>query len=279
MRETVEFRIVEEYAPLLFAPTEGERLGGMVRRVVMDADDPRIVAIGELDEQLVESENRSLFYSWNISRAYSKQELDRASLLHAIPEKRFEPTGEQAGTIYDKATECLLCGSGARQRGPLKLSSLPRGRYDVASTVANELIVSRRAVEVFIRSGLSGSSFGPVILGSCDKASLEWFQLQVTCEPALITERTRSGVSPFDRDEDGRYRCGTGHLLGLALLSEIYVDARSLSGCDYVVSDKWVGVRRGYLRPQKPLMVSQRVRTSVQAAGLRGWRFEVVHIE
>ena len=71
-------------------------------------------------------------------------------------------------------------------------------------------------------------------------------------------------------------RCPKGHLLGLNLLSEVFVDPSSTGNVDLFVSDKFIGVRRGLLRPRRILMVSQRVRKLVETERFRGWQFEVV---
>ena len=39
-----------------------------------------------------------------------------------------------------------------------------------------------------------------------------------------------------------------------------------------------VGVRRGLLRPEPILLISPKVRRAVGELGLKGWRFEIVHL-
>ncbi len=68
MRETVEFRVVEEFASLLFGPDEGERLGDSVRKVVLPTDDPRYQQVGHLREQIDRELDKSFFLGWNIRR-------------------------------------------------------------------------------------------------------------------------------------------------------------------------------------------------------------------
>ncbi len=46
MREIYEVRVPEEYAGLLFDSDEGERLGDLVRKVLMPANDQRLQRIG-----------------------------------------------------------------------------------------------------------------------------------------------------------------------------------------------------------------------------------------
>ena len=50
MRETVEFRVVEEFAPLLFAEEEGKQLGELrspiIRKIVLATTDSRYARVG-----------------------------------------------------------------------------------------------------------------------------------------------------------------------------------------------------------------------------------------
>jgi hypothetical protein len=100
VKELIELRIHEQYAPMLLRPDEGRSLMGLVRQVFLPMDDPRLIRIGELDRQL----GSALFSSWKISRRYSARELAAAKLLHLDVSAIFEPAGEECGTKYDNVT-------------------------------------------------------------------------------------------------------------------------------------------------------------------------------
>ena len=189
MRERFEFRVVEDYAPLLFKDSEGERLGS-IRRITLDGDDPRLPQVGKLQGELIAKYDKPFFYGWNIERRYQSVELEGASLLQAMPVKWFEPAGEECGTTYDESADCRLCGSGAQQVGPLRLTKIGCTRVDFASTIANELIVSTRAVRAFTDAGVKGIRFDPVLVGGKARVSPDWFQLVVVSSPVTVVPPT-----------------------------------------------------------------------------------------
>jgi|SRR5580700_439657 hypothetical protein len=82
MRENVEFRIVEEFAPKVFADNEGKRLGDTVRKVELATNDPRFGRIGKLQRETRELTGRSFFYGWILRHQYTKQEIASAKLFH-----------------------------------------------------------------------------------------------------------------------------------------------------------------------------------------------------
>jgi hypothetical protein len=104
MRQRFEFRVVEEYASLLFSDTEGEHLG-LARKITLDADDPRLPQVGKLQAELIATYDKQFFYGWRIERQYLPAELEAAILLHVDLMKWFEPAGEDSGTIYDEPAD------------------------------------------------------------------------------------------------------------------------------------------------------------------------------
>jgi|HubBroStandDraft_6_1064221.scaffolds.fasta_scaffold13759_5 hypothetical protein len=157
MRESVEFRIDERFAHLLFADNEGTKLVGVARKITIASDDPRFSRIGELQEELQEAKTGSFFYGWRFLRRYTPEELERAELLELVVTTAFEPAGEECGTRYDESTACPKCGSGAKQASDLwlDLRKLPKGK-DIASTIAGEWVVSQHLAELMIDAGLTG---------------------------------------------------------------------------------------------------------------------------
>src|SRR5688572_24665582 len=131
MRETCDFRIVEEFAGMLFRESEGRKLGsGLVRKVAMATSDPRFERIGELQRRINQEYDRSFFHGWNITRSYSQNELQSAPLLRLIVTSVFEPAGEERGTRYNESTECPRCRSGGKQVSDLYLDwkRIPKGK-------------------------------------------------------------------------------------------------------------------------------------------------------
>ena len=169
MRETIEFRVPVKSATEHLPAGLGTALGS-VRKVELALDDPMVARIGSLQRQY-NAEGKAFFHGWMIYRRYSRRELDEAQLLHVWPKKTFEPAGEECGTVYDDAEACDhvfaqtpeteicghwipssidACGAGARQVTPLFLDGrrIPRN-VDFARTIAGEIVVSARVVQVF----------------------------------------------------------------------------------------------------------------------------------
>jgi hypothetical protein len=105
-----------------------------------------------------------------------------------------------------------------------------------------------------------------------------WHQLVISQSSAIIVPPTRIGKDPFDDDEKGECRCPVGDLLGLNLLSEISIDAQSYVESDVFSSTKFIGCRRGLLRPSPEILVSPRFRERFMTEGFRGAKFEVAYV-
>jgi hypothetical protein len=164
MREIAEFRVLEKYAPRLFADHEGKKLeGNVVRKIEIDTTDPRYQSIGQMqrrvmEETWVEEETGDFFfYGWLFHRRYSEDEPKAASCFLLTISAAFEPVGEECGTEYDDAAGCPKCGAGAPQRTSLRLDlrRTPKSK-DIARTIADEWIVSQRLAERLIDARLTG---------------------------------------------------------------------------------------------------------------------------
>jgi hypothetical protein len=91
------------------------------------------------------------------------RELAAAQLFPVDVTNRFEPAGEACGTVYDEMAACPICQAGAQQIGLLVLN--PRRikrRWDIGATIADELVFSRRAVDLLRAEGITGVDFAPV---------------------------------------------------------------------------------------------------------------------
>jgi hypothetical protein len=162
VRERIELRVLEPNAAEFFDADEGESLGDMVRKVVLDADDPRLQDIAAAQRRFRE-DSTFLYSSWDIKRTYDDGELEGAELLQLIITSFFEPFGEECGTIYDESTACPLCGAHATQISGLRLDLRKLGfRRDIASTFAGEWVVSQRLASLFSEADISGVDLKPV---------------------------------------------------------------------------------------------------------------------
>jgi hypothetical protein len=280
MKETCEFRVVEEFAPQLFGAEEGKRLGDSVRQIEVETNDPRFGSIGRLQLETRARTNRSFFYGWILKRSYSASELRNAACFHLLFKSTFEPAGEECGTIYEESIACPRCGAGAKQTSPLFLDvkRIPKSK-DICRTIAGEVVVSRRVAELFARHGITGAELRPLLSkGPSSAESKEWFQLAVQGPEAEISAPTRVGIDPFDDDEKGECRCPLGDLIGLNLLSEITITSASRGSADIIRTRQFIGTRRGLLRPEQLILISPKFAKLIESEKLKGCGIEVAHL-
>jgi hypothetical protein len=233
--------------------------------------------------QQLEQEHRRkggvFFTYWRIHRSYSTKELQFAELLNLVVRSYFEPPGSLCGTGYDESVACAHCGGGARQVTPLILDTrrIPKGK-DFAQTIAGEIVISPRMTAALVERGIRGANYPPVLHhGRRGPEPSAWRQLVITSKPARLHARTAAGVHPFELDDAGEHRCPHEHLAGLNQLSELTVERDSLDGSDWWRTDKLFGVRRGELRPEPRLLISQKLREVLVKEKAKGLALEVAH--
>ena len=281
MQEEFEFRILEEHAHRLFSSDEGKR-GILARTIKISGNDPRFPLIGDIDREFKQRRNGSFFYGWSVCRNYSAEEIASAELFHLIVNSSayFEPAGEDCGTVYDEDLSCSICSAGGSQNGPLYLdiNRIPR-RKDIAKTIAGEVVVSQRLVDLLVERCVTGIAFHPVRRRrTTDIRPTGWHQLDVLPPNAEIVQPTRVGITPFDDDLDGEYRCTMGDTIGFNLLSEITISAASRGEKDVVATRQFIGHRAGVLRPEKSILASPKVRQIFEENKIKGCRFEIAHL-
>jgi hypothetical protein len=280
MREVFEFRVFEKHARRFFDASVGQPLSsGIARKVEVESKSPLMKLIGAAHQELV-AEGLSLFGGWSVHRSYSRQEINSSSAFLLKINTVFEPTGEEFGTLYDNSTACSLCGTGASQVGPLYLpeSRMPKGK-DFCKTIGGEIVASERARRAFEKNQLVGVEFLPIFSEPhLKRPHKSWFQLRCMNPSARLEPPTRFGIDPFNSDEAGRYRCSRGHLLGLNVLSEVTVALESPERVDLTCTTNYVGIREGLLRPERMLIVSQRLLHVMAAEHLKGVAFEIAHL-
>lgn len=280
MKEIVEFRVSYDFAHLLFNEGEGKNLGTSVRIVKLEKDDPKFSRIPVIAKEVKKKHGRGFYFGWQIKRKYTKKELEGATLLQVKVKSNFEPAGEECGTEYNESTACEICGANRKQIGPLRLQKSSIPKKDIARTIAGEVIVSGYFKKAFESSNLKGIKFEQVF--SKDKP-IDFFQPIPVATELPTTGNTITGIDPFDLSEtsDGEvYKCPNGHTIGLNLLSELFVkDLPQIVNFDFFATEQKIGVRRGLLRPEPLYLCSQEFRKMVLNEKLKGFEFEIAHIE
>jgi hypothetical protein len=275
MQEFVEFRIPEGNARKLFRPDEGILLGGSVRKIRLNTNSDRFLEIGDFDRKF-RSENRAFYTACIIHREYTKEEIKAANLFRLKIKNTFEPAGEECGTVYDESSACPQCGSGAVQKTQLSLPErrIPRGK-DFCQTIAGEILVSRKAKELLTKNETRGVEFMQL---NTDVSVNSWYQLLILSKDAKIVAPTQVGIDLFDNDSEGKYRCEKGDLIGLNILSEVSVNHKTLTNTDLQYTQQFVGVRRGFLRPERAILIAQNIREIIGSEKLKGVELEVAHV-
>jgi hypothetical protein len=278
MREEIEFRIPEKSAVEWLRPDQGVRIGSglVIRKYQVLTNDPGFDRVGEA-ERTLKTQGRSFFTGWCSHKKYTGKELADAALFKLNITSVFEPAGEECGTTYDETTACPICGAGARQSSELFLpgNRIPK-KTDFSKTIAGEIVVSRRLVALFESAGVRGVHFGPIRRSPRGAPFDQWAQLVVPTHDADVFSPTRAGNDPFD--VDGKLgRCPASDVLGLSLLSELTIRVGG-EPLDVRCSKQFIGTRRGLLRPQWIVLVSQKVRKLIESKGLRGCELEVAYL-
>ncbi len=105
-----------------------------------------------------------------------------------------------------------------------------------------------------------------------------WYQLVVTSNPVPMVPPTRTGIDPFDDDPKGEYRCPYGHVVGLNLLSEVFVERKTYDASDVIRTSNLVGHRMGLLVPSPCLLISQRFYRLLKQHKIKGYKTEVAYL-
>jgi hypothetical protein len=195
MKERIELWVLKEHASRVFGPNEGESIGSLVRKITIDADDPRLGAIVN-EQRRLRSEHDFLFTAWQIKRTYAQEELERVALLQLLVPTVFEPAGEQCGTLYVEDTACTLCGAGGQQVSELMidLRKIPANK-DIARTIADEVVFSHRLARIVADFEISGVELRPVK----DRKTKATDSIDLTVVPRgrlLLEESNRLGIEP-----------------------------------------------------------------------------------
>ncbi len=110
-----------------------------------------------------------------------------------------------------------------------------------------------------------------------EKTWPKWYQVRVVSNRLPVMPPTRTGVSPFDSDPEGKYRCPRGDNIGHRFLSEVFVQRAARDEADVMLTKQVTGPRRGLLRPQPAILVTPQLRQVLQKHRIKGVAFEVAH--
>jgi hypothetical protein len=279
MRERWELRVWNENAPEPELLASGRMLG-ITTQLKLDGDDPvlgRLVAQHRARKSAGQS---GLISQAIVTRRYSAEELRRATLFQLLWTKMFSAVGIETGTIYDRKGACLICEAGPTQVGPLRprRSDMPV-RYAAATTLSRaERVVNERVAGIIASEGLTGVECRPVDFSSSRKQDgPAWYQLVVTGPRLAFVPPSRFADSELDGGE--KYRCPAGDVAGHMIATEAYVRLPDGPHTDVMESEQYIGSANGHIMPRRMIFVSPRFRETMLRAKIRGWDYEVAHVE
>ena len=292
MKELLTLNIRNKYFSLIPRDLIGNQCGesesSSIIKIEVDTSSSFYDDILKADLFVRDKLKDDLFWWWKYKRIYSAIELSNARLFKMSVRKFYEPCGKDCGTVYDYSNLCDICKSGERQVSPLYTR---KGNYlnnrDVASTIGNEIVVSKRFVEFVNNNLLHGFTFGPVYVGK--RLSADIFQLMIQGCELDFSEKSVFGVKPFDYSEKYKrvsepfieevYKCPKGDNLGANLLSEAYVkDCDNIDKYDFFISRQTIGFYRGLINQRHVLFCSPRMRKLIIDNKIRGFDFEIAHV-
>jgi hypothetical protein len=102
--------------------------------------------------------------------------------------------------------------------------------------------------------------------------------LVVRSKPLQVSELSRFGATPFDREALGHHDCDAGRIAGLRPISPLSVIRSSWDGSDLCRTRVYVSQRQGLFRPYQLLIVSKRLLEALQQHGIKGFQFEVAEM-
>ena len=281
MQEFVEIRVYEKFARQLFDETTGESVGALtpsVRKLIVSTQSEKFRLIRELNAKERLATGKSVFSSWRLLHTYGKSELESARYFCIDISSIFEPSGEECGTLYDETSRCGICSSGDCQVGNLIISTKNIGRnIDVARSIAGEILVSTRFCNILSENNISGAVYGAIESRS-GVINDNWRQLKFVNSMATVSNKTKTGIDPFDDDLKNEYRCPRGDLIGLRLLSELYILSDTLPKLDIFQTKQFFGLRSGLLRPQRAIIVSKKLQSIFLNHKIRRLGFDVAHV-
>lgn len=188
---TLEF----DYAKY-FRPEESSVVVGMIRVVLRDDDERFVMLRGMHWESVRRGEREVIRIVWS-ERVYSEGELAEAEYFRAIPNQRFEPTGEECGTEYDLSEMCAGCGAGRRRVSPLRvgLRTLPK-KGGFTTSLSGEQAVGLELARAFNGAGLRGFRLSPVLQAGERERTVEDF-VRFAEGRRILEVASSAGIAPL----------------------------------------------------------------------------------
>ncbi len=292
MKSFVKFCINKRYWDLLKNKCQCYSMGKDSVSVLLPFDDVKNI---DYIHQINEKTDNNLYYDWDVVYNYSDIEIDNAELFHVKINNVIEPCGEECGTKYDDNGSCPICGAGRKQISTLNLTKIPSLKeYDIFKTISGEIIVSERFCELVFNHKLCGLLLQPILINK--KKSLRFMQLDAVMR-VDISKKTRFGIDFFDtinipQSSEKKinicgheiaipkeiYVCPNKDLMGLRLLSELYIKKHPEHQCDFMKTSQYVGVRRGLLQPEPLYLCSKKFFDIVKENNISGLSFSIVKL-
>lgn len=289
MNTLIKFRINKDHINLLGTNVRIISNGNSYATVVLPIDEINADNLNQSNVVFA----RKMYYDWDIIHKYTDKEWADAYLFRLTIKKTIEPCGEECGTAYNDDA-CPICGAGRTQKGPLILSKEPSlGKMDICKTIAGEVIVSKRFQELMVKYNVQGMSFLPILI----KGKFSQHVMQLKAESCVnVSPKTRFGIDCFDRDNipysneqkvdicgheitmaKEIYVCPNKDLLGLNLLSELYINmgTNHIHPFDFAKTAQYVGVKRGLLRPEPLYVCSREFLDIIKQEKITGVDFEI----
>jgi hypothetical protein len=278
MKEQYEFRVFSDVANAYLDIGEGKDLGS-VRQCITYPGEQLFEKIRTATQEESKKGNPA-YAGWQIKRTYSALELSQAELFRFWPNGKVSPGYNDTSVSYDESTACPMCHSDGHQIRQLEINLEQKKTTDFLRLFSGELVFSDRAVEVFSKAQVTGISFCDVLKTGRNRAKIRtgWQQMLIASSSAEISTQTEVGSHPFGEARIESYGCKDQHIIGLNLISEVYVERSTWNKSDVVATSKHIGVRVGLFRPARIVLCSPKFREVVLKNEIKGCSFEVCRL-
>jgi predicted hydrocarbon binding protein len=286
LRETIEIRLADSWVLKQLGSDIGKDLGGSVRVIELEREDPKIQYILELINSREKELGKRIYKLFHIRRYYSSKELENAEILRLIIAATFEPAGMDLGTLYEEI--CSKCGLRIQKSELiLDLRKIRRccgesydSKYDIAKTISyDEWVVSERFKRIVEENQITGCEFLPVRHYSKRAKNLPTvYQLKVTSSVGETAEQTKFGKNPFDLDPEGKFRCPEHNVSGLNIVSELYIKRENWDGSDIAITRNLIGGGAANAYPMPLIIISQKFYRLLKENKMKGFKVEVAHL-